>query len=112
MVHVHCDNQAVVDVVNSGYSKHQRVQHLLRCLFFITAHADIMLHAVHIPGAENGLADAISRNNLSSFLLRHPQADPTPTRLPGALVDMLVGSQPDWTSPDWSLLFRNFLQPV
>ncbi len=38
VVLVHCDNQAMVSVVNSGYSKVPQIMHLLRCLFFIRAH--------------------------------------------------------------------------
>ena len=34
MVQCHCDNMAVVEVVNSGYSKDKDMMHLLRCLFF------------------------------------------------------------------------------
>ena len=30
----HCDNQAVVEVVNSGYAKDTELMQLLRCLFF------------------------------------------------------------------------------
>ena len=63
----HSDNQAVVEVVNSGYSKHSRVQHLLRCLFFIKAQAELVVRAVHIPGKENGVADAISRGVTHQF---------------------------------------------
>ena len=33
---VHCDNQAVVEVVNAGYCKDSYLMQLLRCLFFIT----------------------------------------------------------------------------
>ena len=33
---VHCDNQAVVEVVNAGYCKDSHLMQLLRCLFFIT----------------------------------------------------------------------------
>ena len=33
MVLCHCDNRAVVDVVNSGYSRDEDMMHLLHCLF-------------------------------------------------------------------------------
>jgi hypothetical protein len=55
----------MVEVVNTGYSKHPRVQHLIHCLFFIVATFDLTAHAVHIPGVQNGGTDAISRNNLT-----------------------------------------------
>ena len=63
----HCDNQAVVEVVNAGYSKDPHLMQLLRSLFFVTAHLEIALRAVHIPGESNRGADAISRDNLILF---------------------------------------------
>ena len=57
----HCDNQAVVEVVNSGYSKDVELMQLLCSLFFITAYLEISLEAVHIPGHCNTGVDAISR---------------------------------------------------
>ena len=61
----HCDNQGAVAVVNLGYSWVPQIMHTLRCLFFlIRAHFGIKLQAVHVPGKDNELADAISRNNL------------------------------------------------
>ena len=61
---VHCDNSAVVSVVNSGYSRIPQIMHLLRCLFFNRAHFQLSLHAVHTPGRLNSVADAVSHNNL------------------------------------------------
>ena len=34
-MHVHSDNEAVVAVVNSGYSKDQQLMHFARCLLFV-----------------------------------------------------------------------------
>ena len=108
----HCDNQSVVDVVNSGYSRDAQLMHLLRSLFFVTVHLQIALRAVHIPGAANIGADAIPRDNLISFHLQVPAARPSPTPLPATAVDLLVHQQPDWTSPSWPRLFRSSLQRV
>ena len=58
--------------VNSGYSRVPQIMHMLRCLFFIRAHFGIKLRAVHVPGKDNELADAISRNNLHLFYLTDP----------------------------------------
>ena len=60
VVHVHSDNEAVVTVVNSGYSKDPQMMHLTRCLFFILAVWDISLYACHIPGVLNTVADALT----------------------------------------------------
>ncbi len=66
---VHCDNEAAV---NSGYSQDQQIMHLLRCLFFIKAHFQLELRVVHIPGADNVVADAISLYAFSHRSLHHP----------------------------------------
>ena len=34
-IRCNCDNMAVVEVLNSGYSRDREMMHLLRCLFFI-----------------------------------------------------------------------------
>ena len=111
LVHVHCDNLGVVAVVNSGYSRVPQIMHLLRCLFFIRAHFQIDVVALHVPGVENGLADAISRNNLQMFFSQVPEAANRRATIPTELLSLLVEHQPDWTSPDWTRLFRDcFLQ--
>ena len=108
----HCDNQAVVEVVNAGYSRDPHLMQLLRSLFFVTAHLDISLRAVHIPGRVNIGADALSWDDLLLFHVQVPEAWPSPTPLPPALPDLLVHSQPDWTSPSWSRLFEACLRQV
>ena len=37
---VHCDNQAVVHIVNSGYSKDKDMMHLIQCMFFFVLTGD------------------------------------------------------------------------
>ena len=77
---VHCDNKAVVSVLN-GCAKDTLLVHLLRCIFFIAAHYELSVRAAHIPGKDNMAADAISRDNLPLFHSQVPQAakDPSPT---------------------------------
>ena len=109
VVHVHSDNEAVVAVLNSGYCKDEQLMHLVRCLFFVLAAWDILLYACHIPGVRNSVADAISRDKMSFFFSKVPDASPHPTTVPQDLVDLLVTVQPDWTLPSWGRLFRNCL---
>lgn len=111
-IHFHCDNMAVVQVVNSGYSRDKQLMRLVRCLFFIRAAWQIELHVSHIPGSENILADAISRNNLSLLFLKAPQADPSPTPVPAPMIELVGGTQLDWLSPNWPRLFKTCLQLV
>ena len=102
-----CDNEAVVHIINTGTSKDPHVMGLMRCLHFIAARFNLLLSAAHIAGTDNSLADALSRDNLSLFLKHHPQANPSPSIVPSALLDLLVHSSPDWTSPSWSKMFND-----
>ena len=107
-----CDNAAVVAILKSGRSRDERVMHLMRTLSFFLATHNMGLIGEHIPGVDNGAADALSRDNASAFLLQVPTARKAPTVVPEELVQMLVTSQPDWTSSTWINLFTSFLLRV
>ena len=109
-VRVFCDNQGAVSVVNSGYSKIAQIMHLLRCLFFIRARFNFHLEAVHIPGAQNNLADAISRDKLELLFSQVPTTRSSRVWLPRELVSLLVDNPVDWTSPAWSRRFGSCFQ--
>ena len=66
---VQSDNTATVAMVNIRTSHDTEAMHLIRCIIFILAKFQLKLSAVHIPGKENKLADALSNNNLSFFAL-------------------------------------------
>ena len=104
-VRVRNDNAAVVAVINSGSSRDQEVMHLMRCLVFISARFNFITSAEHLPGVHNQLADALSRNDAWYFMFNYPQAQPAPSSIPQALIDLLMGSKPDWTSQHWSNLW-------
>ena len=112
MVHVHTENEAVVVVVNSGYSKDPQIRHLVRYLFFVLVAWDISLYSHHIAGVLNTVVDAVSRGNIPPLFLKVPDADPMPTMIPAELVELLVTSQPDWTLPSWGHLFGSCLRQV
>ena len=84
---VYCDNSAVVSIVNRGTSKNQEAMHLIRCLAFIRARFEFHIHALHIKGGENTLADALSRNNLKLFHSLYPQAYSSPATILSASLD-------------------------
>ncbi len=102
-----CDNAAVVAIVNSGRSKVDRVMHLMRCLSFLLARWNMSFVCEHIPGVDNGAADALSRDSLSLFQELVPEAARDPTPIHEGLLQCLVEGTPDWTQVDWIAMFRS-----
>ena len=107
-----CDNQAVVSIINTRYSRDITLMHMLRCLFFIEASFGLSVRAVHIAGSANVLADSLSRNNAAFFLSKVPSASAIPSTVPPELLDLLLYSQPDWTSLSWTAMFSTYLGRV
>ena len=108
-----CDNLAVVHSLRSRSCRDPNLMHLLRTLFFFEAHFHFSLHAEHVAGVDNTLADHLSRNNVSSFMQRCSRIpDSTPTSILRSLRDMLLHSKPDWNSPAWTQLFKATLKQV
>ena len=105
-IHCQCDNQAVVCMLASRYSRQTDLMHLLRCLFFLEATYRLTITASHIPGRMNTLADDLSRNNIISFFSQAPYMHKTPTPLPLMALNLLLDPKLDWTSPSWMVLFR------
>ena len=106
------DNAAVVSIVNAGRSKDTLAMHLMRCLSFFMARFAFVVRAEHVPGRDNGAADALSCDRLTSFRSQVSGAASRATDLPVELLDMLVHSRPDWTSQLWSSQFSAILQKV
>jgi len=52
---------------------------LMRRLTFQSALHNFVIHAKHIPGRTNSIADALSRFQMERFHKLVPQADPIPT---------------------------------
>ena len=111
----HCDNQAVVAVLNSRSSKQPQLMHMLRCLFFVEASYGFELSASYIPTKANDQADDLSRNNLSSFLSKVPALKGSQVKIPTQLLETLVDTSGglDVTNLDTLLqgYFRNGLAP-
>ena len=104
-----CDNEAVVAVLRSRMSKHPHLMHLLWCLLFVEARYDLEMTCTHILGRENDLADDISRNWMSTFLSKVPEASLQPTRVPMLLLNLLLDTSIDWLSPCWTNQFSSFV---
>ena len=102
LVACYCDNQAVVATLATRSSKEERLAHLLRCLFYFEALFQFELRGIHIPGAQNQAADALSRNRIDVFFQQVPEADPYPHPIPSRLVEILLSEDIDWLSPLWT----------
>lgn len=101
-----CDNRAVVDVINHGNSKDVHLSHILRCIHFAEAKHSFTLVAQHIAGVDNDRADDMSRNRLSSFRSKVPEADDDPTVIPPWLQQL--GWVPgEWTNKTWVRWLRD-----
>ena len=61
LVTFHCDNLAVVQVVNSGKTRDKFLNACIRHIWLISAVHDIDLHLAHIQGRKNLIADSLSR---------------------------------------------------
>ena len=72
---------------------------------------NFVVSASHVPGKQNQLADALSRNS-DQFLLDYPQASPQPSQIPPALVDLLITSKPDWLSQHLSHCLHYHFQNI
>ena len=60
-VEVHCDNAAVVSVINSGSSRDPFLAACTRTLWLIKAQYNIIVSVSHIRGKDNVYADTLSR---------------------------------------------------
>ena len=85
----HCDNQAVVTIINRQTSKSKRTMHLVRLLVSYCLGRNIAFRAVHIPGAKNGIADALSRFQFRKFRRLAPHAQKKKTPIPVNLLNKL-----------------------
>ena len=98
------DNAAVVAVLNCHSPRHPILLHLLRCLYFYSAHYQFSYCASHLPGVLNTAADALSRDNMTLFLSLVPQG--CQSQVPWEMVELLITCQPDWGSGSWISLFK------
>ena len=108
-VRCRCDNAAVVAILRSGTSRCPKAMRLMRCLFVFAAKFNVVLVAEHVPGVENGAADALSRDNLPSFFPLVQGASQAPSVVPRQLVQALVEHPVEWTSKDWRRLLKTSL---
>ena len=106
------DNMAVVYAINKGAAKDPQLSRLLRLLFFFTAAHEVTIVARHVPGEDNTLADALSRNKLPLFHSLYPQAHRQQAAVPHPLQELVLGQELRWTSPVWIERFSATLKSV
>ena len=99
IVNCRSDNMAVVVVIKSRCSKENEILHFVRCLAFFETKWNFILVSTHLAGANNILADDLSRNRLHSFLQANVGRVMEQTVIPQSLVDLLCNKKLDWLSP-------------
>ena len=78
----HCDNEALVYVINNLISHETHFLKLLRQLIFLSLKYNIIFKAVHIPGEKNKYSDALSRLQIQEFLALMPDTYQFPMAVP------------------------------
>lgn len=84
------DNEAVAAILQSRTSRVPDIMCLVRSLLGATAKFQFTFSAEHLPGAQNTIADALSRFNWQVFLQSAPWAHRKPTPVPGQLIEHLL----------------------
>lgn len=80
---------------------------MLRTLAFVEARSKFHLVPAYINTKYNHIADDLSRNKLSSFFSKVPQASPSPSSIPQDLLALLLDQSAEWLSPTWTRLFND-----
>ena len=86
---------AVISVLHTKTAKSPALIHLLRCFSFYCAYYRFQASCVHVPGAMDTAADALSRDNLTLFSSLVPRVPWYPIPLP--LMELLITTSPDPT---------------
>ena len=81
----HCDNKAVVDIINKQSCRDPAIMVLMRRMVIAVMQYNIKFKAAHVPGKANHLPDALSRLQVTPHLLdkygMQGQPMPVPARL-------------------------------
>ncbi len=79
---MHCDNLAVVTIINTKRSKCKKIMSLVRRLTLLTLQHNFYFKACHVPGVSNEIADSLSRFQIARFRQLAPWADSQPQVIP------------------------------
>ena len=78
---VHCDKASIMQIMAKCSSKSKSMMVLVCSLAMFGMQHNFDLHLQHIPGVNNGIADALSRFNHEQFWQLAPGVDPTMMQL-------------------------------
>ena len=76
---LHCDNQALVHIINNQTAKEPKVMILIRRMVLHCLKHNIVFYSQHIPGKQNVLSDALSRLQVGKFRRLCGKMEDTPT---------------------------------
>lgn len=81
------DNEALVHVINKQSCRDTTLMFFVRKLVSVCLKQNILFRAKHIPGIKNSLADALSRQQVSTFKQLAPASmHQSPTQIPAHLL--------------------------
>ena len=80
-----CDNKPVVEIINRQTSKSPEIMVLVRAFTLKCLQLNLVFRAEHISGADNGIADSLSRFQMDRFRDLAPNAAATPMQVPAHL---------------------------
>lgn len=88
----HCDNAAVVSIINKKSSKSDRVVSLLRYIVYCSLSLNRQLKEKHIlvSSINNTITDALSRGQVDRFNKAAPDSDPWPCMIPAQFLEPFV----------------------
>ncbi len=83
----HCDNLGATQAWSSYNSKNRGVLELMRRMVTVAAKFNFTITIKHIPGLDNGIADALSRFQMTKFHRLVPNAACSPVPIPDIFSD-------------------------
>lgn len=93
-VRLNCDNLGVVQVINRLSAKSLPVVRLLRHLVLRCLKMNVFIYAVHLPGVDNTVADALSRFQWDKFRELAPDAEQQGVTCPDWIWTVALGARP------------------
>ena len=81
----HCDNEAVVQIINKQSSRVDKIMTLLRPMILTMLNYNIQFHAIHIPGKTNHICDTLSRKQVDEVFLKKHGMNAIQTHIPMSL---------------------------